>query len=132
MKRTPAKMWSILEDLYSRVGDDGEAGQTLFEEFWTEQFQKYKTIEEYGAKLKTYQDQLANITERRLTDRNLIFQLMKGLPPQYDGIVTIIRMNRLTITIEAIQLPPIPGYLLLGTYHPTCYPISTMHSVEHR
>lgn len=44
--------------IYSRTNDD-ETGQTLFEEFWTEQFQKYKTIEEYGAKLKSYQDQLA-------------------------------------------------------------------------
>ena len=47
-------MWSILEDLYSRVHDDEEAGQALFEEFWAEQFHKYKSIDEYGAKLKTY------------------------------------------------------------------------------
>ena len=77
-EKDPAKMWSILERLYSRTNDD-ETGQTLFEEFWTEQFQKYKSIEEYGAKLKSYQDQLAHITERRLTDSNLIFQLIKGL-----------------------------------------------------
>ena len=49
-----ARMWSILEDLYSRVHDDEEAGQALFEEFWAEQFHKYKSIDEYGAKLKTY------------------------------------------------------------------------------
>ena len=47
-------MWSILEDLYSRINDDNEAGQALFEEFWIEQFKNYKTVDEYGAKLKTY------------------------------------------------------------------------------
>ena len=52
-ERDPARMWSILEDLYSRVHDDEEAGQALFEEFWAEQFHKYKSIDEYGAKLKT-------------------------------------------------------------------------------
>lgn len=89
----PAKMWTILEKLYSRTNDD-ETGQTLFEEFWTEQFQWYNSIEEYGAKLKDYQDQLADISERRLTDSNLIYQLVKGLPPQYDDIATSIRLNK--------------------------------------
>ena len=51
--KKPAKIWSALEDLYSRVHDDEKAGQALFEEFWTEQFQKYKTIDEYSAKLRT-------------------------------------------------------------------------------
>ena len=55
-EKDPAKMWSILEDLYSRVHDDEEAGHALFEEFWAEQFHKYKSIDEYGTKLKTYQD----------------------------------------------------------------------------
>ena len=32
-EKYPARMWSILEDLYSRVHDDEEAGQALFEEF---------------------------------------------------------------------------------------------------
>ena len=48
-EKDPARMWTILENLYSRTNDD-ETGQVLFEEFWTEQFQKYKTIE------KTYQN----------------------------------------------------------------------------
>lgn len=42
-----------------------------------------------GAKLKDYQDQLAP-ADRRLTDANLIFQLVKGLPMQCDDIVTAI------------------------------------------
>ena len=58
--------------MYSRVNDDSEARQALFEEFWMEQFKNYKTVDEYGAKLKTYQDQLANITDRRLPDSSLI------------------------------------------------------------
>ena len=32
-EKNPAKMWSILEDLYSRINDDNEARQALFEEF---------------------------------------------------------------------------------------------------
>ena len=40
-------------------------------------------MEEYGAKLKGYQDQLAS-TDQRLTDSNLNFQLIKGLPMHYD------------------------------------------------
>ena len=92
-EKDPAKMWSILEDLYSRINDDNEAGQALFEEFWMEQFKNYKTVDEYGAKLKTYQDQLA-ITERRLPDSSLIQQLTKQLPFHYDDIVTAIRMNK--------------------------------------
>ena len=95
-EKDPSTMWTILQKLYSRTNDD-ETGQTLFEEFWTEQFQKYKTIEEYGAKLKSYQYQLAGITERRLTDGNLIVQLIKGLPQQYDDIATSIRLNKSTI-----------------------------------
>ena len=98
-EKNPAKMWSILKDLYSRIDDD-EAGQALFEEFWLEQFQKYKSIEEYGAKLKNYQDQLANITERRLTDSNLILQLVRGLPPQYDDVVMMIRINKSKMTFH--------------------------------
>ena len=48
-------MWTTLENLYSRI-EDNEIGQTLFEEFWREHFLKYKSIEEYGAKLKSYHD----------------------------------------------------------------------------
>ena len=92
-EKDSAKMWSILEDLYSRINDDNEAGQALFEEFWMEQFKNYKTVDEYGAKLKTYQDQLA-ITDRRLQDSSLIQQLTKQLPFHYDDIVTAIRMNK--------------------------------------
>ena len=55
-EKDPVRMWSTLEDLYSRVHDDEKAGQALFEEFWAEQFHKYKSIDEYSAKLKTYQD----------------------------------------------------------------------------
>ena len=58
-----------------------------------EQFKNYKTVDEYGAKLKTYQDQLA-ITERRLPDSSLMQQLTKQLPFHYDDIVTAIRMNK--------------------------------------
>ena len=53
-KRNPARMWSILKDLYSKVHDDEEAEQALLEEFWAEQFHKYKSIDKYGAKLKIY------------------------------------------------------------------------------
>ena len=104
-ERDPARMWSILEDLYSRVHDDEEAGQALFEEFWAEQFHKYKSVDEYGAKLKTYQDQLAHIADRHLTDSNLIQQLIKGLPPHYDDVVTMIRMTKPRITFhQALKL----------------------------
>ena len=71
-EKNPAKMWSILADLSSRVNDDDEAGQALFEEFWMEQFQKYKSIDEYAAKLRTYQDQLANASDMQLSDNKLI------------------------------------------------------------
>ena len=81
-------MWSILADLSSRVNDDDEAGQALFEEFWMEQFQKYKSIDEYAAKLRTYQDQLANASDMQLSDNKLIIQLCKGLPPHYDDVVS--------------------------------------------
>ena len=104
-EKDPARMWSILEDLYSRVHDDEEAGQALFEEFWAEQFHKYKSVDEYGAKLKTYQDQLAHIADRRLTDSNLTLQLIKGLPPYYDDVVMLIRMNKPRITFhQALKL----------------------------
>ena len=68
----PSTMWHILRDLYSRIGDDEDAGQELFEEFWLEQFKKYGSMEEYGAKLKTYQDQLACVSDKQITDSNLI------------------------------------------------------------
>ena len=32
----PAKMWSILDDLFSRVNEDDEAGKALYEEFLAE------------------------------------------------------------------------------------------------
>ena len=97
--------WSILQDLYSRVHDDEEAGQVLFEEFWAEQFHKYKSIDEYGAKLKNYQDQLAHSADRRLTDSKLTLQLVKGLPPHYDDVVMMIRMNRPRVTFHhALEL----------------------------
>ena len=104
-EKDPARMWSILEDLYSRVHDDEEAGHALFEEFWAEQFHKYKSIDEYGAKLKTYQDQLAHIADRRLTDSNLTLQLIKGLPQHYDDVVMLIRMNKPRVTFhQALKL----------------------------
>ena len=73
-------MWSILQDLFSRVNEDDEAGKALYEEFLAEQFQNYKSVDEYAAKLRNYQSQLANIMEKRLTDRSLTQQLIKGLP----------------------------------------------------
>ena len=32
-EKDPARMWSILEDLYSQINDDNEIRQALFEEF---------------------------------------------------------------------------------------------------
>ena len=90
----PATMWSILEDLFSRVNEDDEAGKALYEEFLAEQFQNYKSVDEYAAKLRNYQSKLANIMEKRLTDRSLTQQLIKGLLYQYDDIVTPIRANK--------------------------------------
>ena len=89
-------------NLYRRLERD-EPGQTLFEEFWTEQFSKYKNIEEYGAKLKGYQDQLAP-TDQRLTENNLIFQLVKGFPMHYDDIVTTIRVSKITFHQALLML----------------------------
>ena len=96
----PSTMWHILRDLYSRIGDDDDAGQELFEEFWLEQFKKYGSMEEYGAKLKTYQDQLACVSNKKITDSNLILQLIRGLPPHYDDVVMMIRSNKAKLTFR--------------------------------
>ena len=96
----PSTMWFILRDLYSRIGDDDDAGQELFEEFWLEQFKKYGSMEEYGAKLKTYQDQLACVSDKKITDSNLILQLIRGLPPHYDDVVMMIRSNKAKLTFR--------------------------------
>lgn len=44
-------------------------------------------FQQYGAKSKDYQDQLTGIADRHLTDGNIIFELVKGLPSHYDGII---------------------------------------------
>ena len=70
-----------------------------------EQFQKYNTIDKYGAKLRIYQDQLANISEMQLSDNKLIIQLCKGLLPHYDDIVRAIRVNMSKMTFnQALKL----------------------------
>ena len=90
----PATIWSTLQDLFSRVNEDDEAGKALSEEFLAEQFHKYKAVDEYAAKLRNYQSQLSNIMEKRLTDWSLTQQLIRGLSYQYDDIVTTIRANK--------------------------------------
>ena len=99
--RDPAEMWQTLKRLYSRINNTGE---TLFEEFWAEKFQRYKSMDEYGAKLKNYQDLLA-MTDQRLSESNLIFQLVKSLPASYDDVVSIIRMKQAKLTFhDALRL----------------------------
>ena len=90
----PTTMWNTQEDLFSRVNEDDEAGKALYEEFLAEQFHKYKAVDEYAPKLRNYQSQSANIMGKRLTDRSLTQQLIKGLSYQYDDIVTTIRANK--------------------------------------
>ena len=60
-EKDPARMWIILGDLFICVNEDNEAGKALYEEFLAEQFHKYKAVDEYAAKLRNYQSQLANI-----------------------------------------------------------------------
>ena len=88
-------MWSTLQDLYSWVNEDDEAGKAQYDEFLDKQFHKNKAVDEYAAKLRNYQSELANIMEKWLTDRSLTQQLIKGLLYQYDNIITTIRANKL-------------------------------------
>ena len=52
MEEGLARMWSILEDLFSRVNEDEEGGNALHKEFPAKQFQVYKSMDEYAAKLR--------------------------------------------------------------------------------
>ena len=96
-------MWRILQTIFTRVNEDDEAGKALYEEFLAEQFHKYKAVDEYAAKLRNYHSQLANIMEKRLTDRSLTQQLIKGLSYQCDDIVSTIMANKSEFR-QAIQM----------------------------
>ena len=56
-------------------------------------------MDEYGAKLRNYQDLLA-MTEQRLSESNLISHLVKGLPAGCRDVVSIIRMKQAKLTFH--------------------------------
>ena len=51
-------------------------GQNLLEEFHREKFVNFNSMDEYGSKLKSYQDQLA-FTDKKRSDASLISQVDK-------------------------------------------------------
>ena len=65
-----AKQWRILKEHYGE-GNGSSTSQNLLEEFYYEKFVNVNSMDEYGSRLKSCQDQLA-FTNKKLSDASLI------------------------------------------------------------
>ena len=72
----PANQWKILKEHYSEIGGISTS-QNLLEEFYGENV-NFNSMDEYGSRFKSYQDQLA-FTDKKLSDASLISQLLRHL-----------------------------------------------------